>query len=59
MMKMIEKTREGNANPPPQEPTTNSRYVVKHYFAVGGQASVSVFHFHFHFKNIYPGIQFS
>ena len=43
MMKMIEKTREGNANtPPPQEPTTNSCCVVKHYFAVGGQASVSV-----------------
>ena len=42
MIKMIEKTREGNANPPPQEPTTNSRCVVKHYFAVGGLASVSV-----------------
>ena len=39
MLKMIGKTRGGNA---PQEPTTNGRCVVKHYFAVGGLASVSV-----------------
>ena len=42
MIKMIEKTREGNANPSPQDSTTTSHRVVKHYFAVGGQASVSV-----------------
>ena len=31
------KPREGNANPSPQEPTTDSHCVVNHYFATVGQ----------------------
>ena len=43
MIKMIEKTREGNANSsPPQDPTRTGHRVVKHYFAGGAQASASV-----------------